>query len=148
MLLRFLSAYECTIGHSLLKPTALVQYAHSIVLLTTVLHVCTYQSLSLSPYAYSSTIYEGHTFLATPPGHSPLPIQEVVVCLASMPSFWLLLAAGSIRNIPGYAIGAWLPTFYALEHDVRPSSYGVRVGLVIVFGGGLGSFLGGFLADR
>lgn len=81
-------------------------------------------------------------------GKASYSIKEVVVCLASMPSFWLLLAAGSIRNIPGYAIGAWLPTFYALEHDVRPSSYGVRVGLVIVFGGGLGSFLGGFLADR
>ena len=75
-------------------------------------------------------------------------LQEVVVYLAKTPSFWLLLAAGSVRNIPGYALGAWLPTFYALEHQASPSSYGVRVGLVVVFGGGLGSFLGGFLADR
>ena len=62
--------------------------------------------------------------------------------------FWLLLVAASIRNIPGYALGAWLPTFYKREFGVSSQHYGIPVGLAVIFGGGLGSFLGGFLSDR
>jgi len=58
----------------------------------------------------------------------------------------MLLVAGAIRNIPGYALGAWLPTFFKRNYGV--SDYGIPVGLVILFGGGLGSFLGGFISDR
>ena len=76
------------------------------------------------------------------------PTQEVALYLVTLPPFWLLLVAASIRNIPGYALGAWLPTFYVRVHDVVSSDYGIKVGLVVIFGGGLGSFLGGFFSDR
>ena len=66
--------------------------------------------------------------------------------LVKNPPFWLLLVAGSVRNIPGYALGAWLPTFF--KRNYGASDYGIPVGLVIIFGGGLGCFLGGFISDR
>jgi MFS family permease len=73
-------------------------------------------------------------------------IKEVFLYLVTNPPFWLLLVAGSVRNIPGYALGAWLPTFF--KRNYGASDYGIPVGLVIIFAGGLGSFLGGFISDR
>jgi hypothetical protein len=69
------------------------------------------------------------------------------VLVKSLP-FWLLLIAGSIRNIPGYALGAWMPTFFVRRFGVDASHFSVPVGLAVLFGGGLGSFLGGFISDR
>ena len=73
-------------------------------------------------------------------------MQEVLVYLLKNPPFLLLLVAASVRNIPGYALGAWLPTFF--KRNYGASDYGIPVGLAIIFGGGLGSFLGGFVSDR
>ena len=74
--------------------------------------------------------------------------QEVFLALVKSPPFWLLLVAGSVRNIPGYALGAWLPTFFVRQYGVDSSHFSIPVGLVVLFGGGLGSFLGGFISDR
>ena len=59
----------------------------------------------------------------------------------------MLLIAGSVRNIAGYALGAWLPTYYVRVFQLQSDEYGIKVGLAVLFGGGIGSFLGGFLAD-
>ena len=59
----------------------------------------------------------------------------------------MLLVAGSIRNIPGYALGAWLPTYYARAFGLSSSHYGIKVGFVVIFGGGIGCFVGGLLSD-
>ena len=80
--------------------------------------------------------------------HTHTHTQEVALFLLKNPPFWMLLLAGSIRNIPGYALGAWLPTFFARQYNVDPDDYSIPVGFVVLFGGGLGSFLGGFLSDR
>ena len=68
--------------------------------------------------------------------------------LVKCPPYWLLLVAGSIRNIPGYALGAWLPTFFVRQYGVSTEDFSIPVGLVVLFGGGLGCFLGGFISDR
>ena len=75
-------------------------------------------------------------------------IKEVVLFLLKCPPYWMLLVAGSIRNIPRYAIGAWLPTFFKRQYGVEASHYAIPVGLVVLFGGGAGSFIGGVLSDR
>ena len=74
--------------------------------------------------------------------------QEVSLYLAKNPAYWMLLIAGSVRNIPGYALGAWLPTFYSQVFGLPSSEYGIKAGLAVVFGGAIGSFLGGFCSDR
>ena len=61
----------------------------------------------------------------------------------------MLLIAGSIRNISGYALGAWMPTFFVREHrdfDMTAKDFAVPVGLAVLFGGGAGCFLGVLLA--
>eukprot|EP00731_Ephydatia_muelleri_P015741 Em0009g165a len=81
-------------------------------------------------------------------GKTSYSIKEVLCYLVRLRPFWLLILAGSVRNIPGYALGAWLPTFIVLKYSANSSEYGIKVGLVVLFGGALGSFVGGFLSDR
>ena len=63
-------------------------------------------------------------------------------------TFWMLVVAGAVRNIAGYALGAWLPTFFVVQYCVSSADYGLKAGLVVLFGGTTGAFLGGFVADR
>ena len=67
------------------------------------------------------------------------------------PPYWMLLIAGSIRNISGYALGAWMPTFFVREYrdfNVTAKDFAIPVGLAVLLGGGVGCFLGGFISDR
>ena len=59
----------------------------------------------------------------------------------------MLLVAASVRNIAGYAIGAWLPTYFVREYGVSSAEFGLPVGFVVLCGGIMGSLFGGFLAD-
>ena len=74
--------------------------------------------------------------------------QEIFLYLVKSPSYWVLLIAASIRNIAGYAIGAWLPTYFVREYEVTSAEFGLPVGFVVLCGGTTGSFFGGFIADR
>ncbi|XP_078597524.1 MFS-type efflux pump MSMEG_3705-like [Branchiostoma floridae x Branchiostoma japonicum] len=65
----------------------------------------------------------------------------------SAPYMTLCLAA-SVQNLAGYAIGAWLPTFYSREHHLTPAQFGTVVGGTLLVGGCVGSILGGAFADR
>ena len=68
--------------------------------------------------------------------------------LIRSPSYWVLLVAASVRNIAGYAIGAWLPTYFVREYGVTSAEFGLPVGFVVLCGGTMGSLLGGFVTDR
>jgi len=63
-------------------------------------------------------------------------------------SYWALLVAASVRNVAGYAIGAWLPTYFVREFGVTSAHFGLPVGFVVLCGGTMGSLIGGFVADR
>ena len=79
-------------------------------------------------------------------------LQEVIRYLLcpsfTSGTFWLLLVSGSVRNIAGYALGAWLPTFFVAQYCVNSADYGLKAGFVVLFGGTAGAFLGGFISDR
>ena len=68
--------------------------------------------------------------------------------LVKSPPYWMLLIAGSIRNIPGYALGAWMLTFFVREYNVTAEDFSIPVGLAVLLGGGIGCFIGGFISDR
>lgn len=68
--------------------------------------------------------------------------------LVKSASFWVLLVAASVRNIAGYAIGAWLPTYFVREYGVSSAEFGLPVGFVVLCGGTMGSLIGGFVVDR
>ena len=71
-----------------------------------------------------------------------------MVFLIKSPPYWMLLIAASIRNISGYALGAWMPTFFVREYGATAKDFAVPVGLAVLLGGGVGCFLGGFISDR
>ena len=74
--------------------------------------------------------------------------QETIVELVASKAYVLLCIAASVRNIGGYALGAWLATFYAKHFGQSSQEYGLRVALCVLCGGGAGSFIGGYCADR
>jgi MFS family permease len=80
-------------------------------------------------------------------GKSQYTIWEVFKYLITCPPYLMLLVAGSIRNISGYALGYWLPTYYVRAFGLSSGEFGPKVGLVVLFGGGIGCFIGGLLSD-
>lgn len=75
-------------------------------------------------------------------------IKETVVYLITCWPFLMLLLASSVRNLPGYALGGWLPTFFSRDLKEPGSVYGWKNALIVLTGGCLGAILGGYLADR
>lgn len=68
--------------------------------------------------------------------------------LSSYRSFWYLAAAGGLTAFVGYGSGNFAPSFMVRNHGMEMAEVGV---VLAIFGGGggmLGTFLGGFLADR
>lgn len=68
--------------------------------------------------------------------------------LLATPSFLLIVAAGTLAAVMGYAIGTWNPSFLIRSHGLTMQQAGLLVGL----GGGIASTIGtllcGALTDR
>jgi MFS family permease len=75
-------------------------------------------------------------------------IRESIAVLISNVPFVLICIASSIRMFSGYALGAWLATFYERRFDLNSSQFGPVVGVLVIFGGSIGSLAGGYLSDR
>ena len=68
--------------------------------------------------------------------------------LWSRKTFRNLALAGSLQAMVIYAIGNWLPSFFLRFHEIGLAELGVWMALTSGFGGGAGSFFGGWFADR
>lgn len=73
---------------------------------------------------------------------------QTIGILLNTPSYGLIVAAGSIAAIAGYAIGTWNPSFLIRSHDLSLQEAGFLMGV----GGGLVSAVGtlccGAMTDR
>jgi MFS family permease len=87
---------------------------------------------------------EGSTSSAAP---AP-PLAEVARLLWSRHSFRHIALAASLQAFIIYAIGNWLPSFFLRTYDIGIGQLGTWMALTTGFGGGIGSFFGGWLADR
>jgi len=68
--------------------------------------------------------------------------------LSSYRSFWYLAAGGGLTAFVGYGSGNFAPSFMVRNHGMDMAQVGI---VLAIFGGGggmVGTFLGGFLADR
>ena len=73
---------------------------------------------------------------------------EVLKFLWSRKTFRNLALAGSLQATVIYGIGNWLPSYFLRNHEIGLAELGVWMALTSGFGGGAGSFFGGWFADR
>ena len=68
--------------------------------------------------------------------------------LLSRPSFVHIAAGGALAAFVGYGVISWFPSFLIRTHGMQTAEIGLWLGLIMGIPGGLGIFLGGYLADR
>jgi MFS family permease len=76
------------------------------------------------------------------------PFSDVLGLLWSRRSFRFLAIAASLNAFLIYGIGNWLPSYFLRTYDISIGELGTWLALSSGFGGGLGSFFGGWAADR
>ena len=79
--------------------------------------------------------------------HKP-SLKETLKHLSSVKSFWYLALAAGMTSFAGYGNGNFAPSFLIRNHGFSVGEVGV---VLAIFGGGggmIGTFLGGYLADR
>ncbi|WP_239017250.1 MFS transporter [Seongchinamella sediminis] len=92
----------------------------------------------------------GRTERVASDAHSepPPPVGVVVRELMHKRTFRHLAMASALAAFAGYAALNWMPSFLARSHDMGTGAIGTWLALIAGFCGGLGTFLGGYLADR
>ena len=65
-----------------------------------------------------------------------------------LPSFTHIMLGVGFTGIAGYGLGVWSPSFLVRVHDMSLVDAGLYLGLIGVFGGGLGTISSGLLVDR
>lgn len=77
-----------------------------------------------------------------------LPIGEALREVMGSRAFILLLCAGSAASFLAYGKTTWTTIFFQRTHEMTPGQVGLWFGLLGGVGGILGTWLGGYLADR
>jgi predicted MFS family arabinose efflux permease len=77
-----------------------------------------------------------------------LPLREAVAEVMRSRAFVLLVCAGSAASFLSYGKTTWTTIFFQRTHDLSPGEVGLSFGLLGGAAGILGTWLGGYLADR
>jgi MFS family permease len=76
------------------------------------------------------------------------PFPAVAGRLARTPSFWLLSFGAASGSILGYGLIFWLPSFFSRSFGLELIEVSWFYGSIVLVGGVLGTFLGGWIGDR
>ncbi|MFL6858000.1 MAG: spinster family MFS transporter [Allosphingosinicella sp.] len=76
------------------------------------------------------------------------PLREVFPLLARKPSFWLMAFAASFSSLCGYGLALWTPSVLMRSYGLELVATGQFMGSLLLIGGTIGVFAGGWLADR
>lgn len=76
------------------------------------------------------------------------PIGEVARLLWTRISFRHIALGASLQAFIIYGIGNWLPSYFLRTYELDLGTIGAWMALTTGFGGGLGSFFGGWMADK
>ena len=85
-------------------------------------------------------------FDVAPPAE--VPVSGAFQALARTPSFWLLSFGAASGSILGYGLIFWLPSFFNRSFGLPLDQVGWFYGSIVLVGGGLGTWLGGWFGDR
>jgi len=77
-----------------------------------------------------------------------LPLRQALREVMLSRAFVLLLFAGSAASFLSYGKTTWTTIFFQRTHDLTPGEVGLWFGIIGGVGGILGTWLGGYLADR
>ena len=83
-----------------------------------------------------------------PPPPADRPAVGVFQALARTPSFWLLSFGAASGSILGYGLIFWLPSFFNRSFGLPLDQVGWFYGSIVLVGGVLGTWLGGWFGDR
>ncbi len=75
-------------------------------------------------------------------------LAEVVRILLVKPSFWGLAFGAATGSILGYGLMFWLPSFFGRSYGLSLKEVSLFMGGILLLGGVLGMWIGGYLADK
>jgi MFS family permease len=76
------------------------------------------------------------------------PLTSVFPMLARKPAFWLLAFASSFSSLCGYGLALWTPSVMMRSFGLDLVSTGQFLASLLLLGGTVGVFAGGWFADR
>ena len=74
--------------------------------------------------------------------------RDVMALLLTKPSFWLMSFGAATASIGGYGLGFWLPSYFNTSLGLPLDKLGAYFGSIVLVGGSLGIYVGGWLGDR
>lgn len=77
-----------------------------------------------------------------------VPFSAVVSLLWSRLSFRHLAFAGALNAFAGYSTANWTASFMIRSHDMTTGELGTWLAMIMGFGGAIGVFCGGLIADK
>lgn len=77
-----------------------------------------------------------------------IALKDVFAFLWGQRSFRFMAVASAVHAFVGYGIAQWYPVFFIRSHEMSTGEVGTYLAFVIGLFGGLGTFFGGYLADR
>lgn len=75
-------------------------------------------------------------------------IGETLVLLRSRPSFWYIALGCAMTSFVAYGNGNFLPSFLIRNHGMNIADVGLVLSLAAGISGAIGTFAGGYMADR
>ncbi len=78
----------------------------------------------------------------------PPNLKTILRTLAGKPSFWLVSLGASCSSMMGYGLFFWLPSFFVRSFDMTLLNASLYFGAVLLVGGLVGIWAGGWLGDR
>ncbi|MCP3735085.1 MFS transporter [Sphingomonas sp. RP10(2022)] len=75
-------------------------------------------------------------------------VSAVFAILAAKPSFWLMAFAAAFSSLCGYGLAFWVPSVLIRSFGFTLLTASQYIGSLLLIGGTIGVFAGGWLADR
>jgi predicted MFS family arabinose efflux permease len=85
---------------------------------------------------------------ASAPKLERVPVSAVFAILAKKPSFWLMGFAAAFSSMCGYGLAFWTPSVLIRSYGFSLIEASQFLGSLLLVGGTIGVFAGGWLADR
>lgn len=73
---------------------------------------------------------------------------ELLRLVGRKPSFWAMCIGASSCSVVGYGFAFWLPSFFTRSHDIPLHTIAIQFGAVVLVGGVIGEWVGGWISDR